>query len=142
MKIVVDANIIFAALIKDSTSRALIMFLEAEFYFPEDMLVEIQKYKELIKKKAGFSKEKFNMNLKKIFEYVQLVPYKEIEDHIKKAQEIMKDIDPKDAVLLAVFMAHKDSIIWSTDPHLKMQKLISVVTTKELLPIYKERYYQ
>ena len=142
MKIVVDANIIFAALIKDSTTRALIMFLEADFYFPEDMLAEIQKYKELIKKKAGFSEEEFNTNIQKIFEYVELVPPKEIVDHIKKAQEIMADIDPKDAVVLAVAMLHKGSIIWSTDPHLKMQKIIPAVTTKELLPLYKDRYYK
>lgn len=138
MKIILDANILFAALIRDSTTRELILLFQADFYFPEPLLEEMEKHKELIKKKAGFNESEFNHNLQRLFECIALVPFQELKENLDIAKKTMEKIDPDDAVVLAAALAHPRSIIWSTDRDLTEQKLVKAVTTKELWIEYKK----
>lgn len=140
MKVVIDANIIFAALLKDSITRKLLISLQVDFYFPEPLLEEIQKYKELIKKKAGYSESDFRRNFTIILEYVTLVSFSEMQPFIVQAKKIMGPIDPKDTLILAAALAHEGAIIWSTDAHLHIQKTVKAVRIPELLEKYKKQF--
>ncbi|MEK6982355.1 MAG: PIN domain-containing protein [Candidatus Micrarchaeota archaeon] len=136
MKFVIDSNILFAALMKDSTTKELIILLDVELYFPDSLMKEIFKYKDLIKKKAGFSEQEFHENLKTLLEYIILVPEEELKKFLNQALEEMKFIDPKDSPVLACALAHEGSVIWAQDEHLHKQKLVQAVRTKEVIDIY------
>ncbi len=53
MKIVVDTNRIMSALLRDGTSREIIIFGDIEFVTPEHAIEEIKKYKNMLLEKAG-----------------------------------------------------------------------------------------
>ena len=139
MKIVIDSNILFAALIKESTTRWIILFLEADFYFPEPLFEEVKKYKKLIEEKSGLNEAEFSQNLKKILEYVSIIPTEDLQKYLEEATKIMEKIDPKDSVVLAAALSVKDCIIWSSDKDLTGQVKAKTVSTKELFIEYKKQ---
>jgi predicted nucleic acid-binding protein len=51
LNIVIDSNILFSALIKDSLTRRIILDYDKTFLFPEFIFEEIQKHKEELLKK-------------------------------------------------------------------------------------------
>jgi len=58
MELVIDANILFAALIKKSGTSE--MLFKHTLYAPEFIFIEFQKYKEELKAKTHRSEEDFN----------------------------------------------------------------------------------
>ncbi len=59
MRIIVDVNPLISALLKDSTSRDIIVKSEQDFCFPEASVHKIRKYKAYILEKTGFSDLEF-----------------------------------------------------------------------------------
>ena len=57
MKIVIDTNMIIAALVKDSKAREVIMSNKFGFVSPDFVLEEVNKYKDEICKKSGLSRD-------------------------------------------------------------------------------------
>ncbi len=55
MNIVLDVNVFIAAVIRNSTVRRIIIEKDHEWYFPEQALEKIEKYKRLILEKAGLN---------------------------------------------------------------------------------------
>ncbi len=133
MIIILDSNVIIAALIKDSITRKIIIDLHPHIYFPEEMSKEIKKYKDIIKKKAKINEQQFLEAYQKLFKYIKTVPNDDILKYKEKAQRIMQEIDPKDHLLIAASFCFPDSVIWSNDPHLKMQTKVNTFTTLEII---------
>jgi predicted nucleic acid-binding protein len=133
MKIVLDTNILISALMRDSTTRRLIVELDEELLYPELGLKEIQKHKDLILQRSGLSENEFNTVLDTLFEYIGLVPNNAIQGYVERAKAFMLPIDEKDVIFLATSMALEDTIIWSDDKHFKQQNKAKVKTTKEML---------
>ena len=89
--------------------------------------------------KTSLSKEEYIKIFASLSEYVNIVPLKEYEDKIESAksmakgfskeeyEEFIKDID---FIALALEL---DCSIWSGDKLLKKQKVVEVLTKKELL---------
>ena len=67
MKLVVDSNIIIAALIKDGTTRSILLDDFFEFVTPDHTIDDIEKYKKEIEKKAKLTDDKFELLLALIF---------------------------------------------------------------------------
>ena len=133
--IVIDANIVFSALIKDESLTGRIIFSNKfSLFFPEDGLKEIEKYESYILKKRNNYKQKLSYDylLSCIFEVVKVVPSEYYEDKIKEAYEIMKDIDEKDTHYVALALK-LNCPIWSNDNDLKKQNKVKIYNTKELL---------
>ncbi|MBS3148586.1 PIN domain-containing protein [Candidatus Woesearchaeota archaeon] len=135
MNIILDANILIGALIRDSHIRRLIILSNIPLLYPEIMLHEIRKYKEVILQKSGIDEESYDKLLAKLLGYITLIPTEQLKEHLPEAKEIMKDIDIKDAPFIAAALACEDPIIWSDDAHFKMQKLITAYTTTEITKI-------
>ena len=57
MKFIIDRNIVISSLIKDSTTRELLLNEKFDYYLPEIVFVEVQKYKSYISKKAGLTED-------------------------------------------------------------------------------------
>jgi predicted nucleic acid-binding protein len=60
MNIIIDANIIFSALIKDSLTRRLILEYGDFFLFPSYVFVELNRHKSLLLKKSKMKDYEFN----------------------------------------------------------------------------------
>jgi predicted nucleic acid-binding protein len=131
MRLVVDANVLFAAMIKEGFTAELIISDKLQLFAPEFLFTEFVKYEDLILKKTHRSREEFNQFLDLLKEQITIIPKKEIIPFIDKAEKISPD--PKDTVYLALAFALK-SDIWSNDKKLKQaQQEIIVVSTEELI---------
>jgi putative PIN family toxin of toxin-antitoxin system len=131
MKIVVDANILFAALIKKGLTAELLMSDKLQLFAPEFLFAEFSKYKDLILKKTHRNEGEFNQFLEYLKEQIVIVPKKEILPFMDEAVKISPD--PKDTTYIALAIAINGNI-WSNDKRLKNNQFnINVYTTEELL---------
>lgn len=60
---VLDTNIIFSSLLKNSSTRKIILSDIFDLFAPEFLFTEIKKYEEIILKKSGIKKENFELLL-------------------------------------------------------------------------------
>ena len=135
MRFVIDTNIIFSALIKDSTTRRIILTSKFDFFIPEYVFIEIQKHSEEILEKSGYDQDDFDTMLDTIIGNINVIPTDEFKSYIPKAFKIMKDIDEDDTSFLALaFMINGDGI-WSNDPHFEKQNKIKVWKTKNIIEL-------
>jgi predicted nucleic acid-binding protein len=131
MRLVVDANILFAALIKEGLTAELLISDKLQLFAPEFLFQEFSKYNDLILKKTHRSRKEFNQLLDILKEQITIIPKKEITPFMDRAEKISPD--PKDTVYLALALA-LNSNIWSNDKKLKQgQETIIVFSTKELI---------
>ncbi len=134
MKIVIDTNMVIAALVKDSKAREVIMSSKFEFISPDFVLEEIGKYKDEICRKSGLSAYEFELLMALIFESINIIPAFDYETCKENAKIIMKD-DMKDVPYVACCLALKCDGIWTNDPDYKEKKEIRIFSTAELLEL-------
>ncbi len=136
MKVVIDVNIVIAALIKDSKIREIIKSSGFDYYFPEISFHKIVKYRKYIIKKAGISVDEFTVLLVKLFSHIKLVSRKEMLDYREEAKRIMKKTDEEDVpILTAALCLGNNIVIWSDDKHFDKQKRIRVLKTEEIISL-------
>lgn len=135
MKIVLDSNILFSALIKDSTTREIILNYQGLFLFPEFIFEEMEKYMGVLRKKSKLNEKEFQKLLSIILKKVLIIPNKAIKPFSKEALKIVKDLDENDVIFFACVLAYHDAILWSNDKKLKEQDKVQVFNTKEILEL-------
>jgi predicted nucleic acid-binding protein len=133
MKLVVDTNILFSGLIKDSITRKILLNPEYEFYVPDFFLYELKKYEVYLMKKTKLTKNEFKLILDQLLENLYLIPIKEYSEKLTEAKKIIGDIDEKDIPFIAVALSIRNDGIWSNDKHFKEQSEIKVYTTNDLI---------
>lgn len=132
MNIVLDTNIIIAALLKDATVRKILLEQKHEFYLPEYALKELARYTPEIIARAAVPEGSMENVLTEILRYVQLIPDHHLKRHMPLAESIMKDIDSRDASFIAAcFAVHADGIL-SFDNHFRQQHAVRVFSIEEL----------
>ena len=137
MNIIIDSNVLFSALIKDSLTRKLILEYDGFFLFPSYIFDEVEKHKHELMKKSRMIQKDFNTLLFIILRKVKIVDTNTLQDYNKEALEIIKDIDVNDAIFIACALAYPNSVIWSDDRKLKKQSKIQIINTKEIKDILK-----
>ncbi len=133
MRLVVDANILFSSLIKDSTTRRIIMLDDINLYTPEYVFIELEKHIDSIQKKSKLNRKSIELLLEIIMTNINVIPIDEYKKYIPEAFKIMKDIDENDTAFLAVALSLKVDGIWSNDPDFSKQDKIKTYTTKDLV---------
>ncbi len=93
MKLVLDSNIIFSALIKKSTTRNIILSDVFELHAPEYIFSEITKHKEHLLKKSKMNEGDFDALLLLLQKHIQLMPKEKYNENMALAEDILKDID-------------------------------------------------
>lgn len=131
MKLVLDSNIIFSALIRKSTARSIILSDVFDLHAPEYIFTEITKHKELLLRKSKMNEGDFNALLLLLQKHVHFVSKENYNEKMAMAEDILREIDITDSPFLALAMALNCSI-WSNDGHFKKQDQAGVYTTKEL----------
>ncbi|KKN00006.1 hypothetical protein LCGC14_1142180 [marine sediment metagenome] len=131
MKLVVDANILFAALIKEGSNAKLLISDKLQLFSPEFLFEEFSKYEKLILKKTHRPNIEFKNFLGLLKEQITIILKKIIVPFFDKAEKISPD--PKDTVYLALALAIKSNI-WSNDKKLKEgQNKVKIFSTDELI---------
>ena len=132
-EIVVDANVIVSALIKNSAARELLLKDKTPKLFTPDFIEE-----ELFKHSCEFA-EKLNVEendikiiLNEIFETaeIRVMPFQEYKYFMNKAVQLSPDLNDAPYFALALKL---NSPIWSQDKALKKQAIINVYSTHDLI---------
>ena len=117
MNLVIDTNRIMAGLLRDSTSRKIILHDSFSFYAPDYLGTEIRKHRLYLMKKAKIPGPDFDLLMHTLLEHVILVPFEDFEHEYEHAMQIMEMIDENDAPFLAVGLAMGIGSIWTEDRH-------------------------
>lgn len=133
MNIVIDSNILFSALIKDSTTRKIILDYDGFFLFPSYIFIEMEKHIDELLEKSKMNRADFDNLLHMVLKKVLVVPASVMKQYRDEALGIVKDIDINDALFVACALAHQESMIWSDDKKLKNQSRIKILNTKEMI---------
>ncbi|WP_297453373.1 PIN domain-containing protein [Persephonella sp.] len=135
MKIVVDANIIFSALIKGN--QVYIKILNNSDA-PDFIFVELEKYENRILRKVS-NRQKMKKIIHKLFKKISIIPKIGLaKTNIRKAYNLCKDIDEKDTPYVALAL-ELDAYLWTNDKKLenklKEKGFSKILTTEELVKL-------
>jgi predicted nucleic acid-binding protein len=131
MQFVVDANVLFSALIKDSVTLEFLFYDSAQFFAPEFILEEFYEHRTEILEKTKRTPEEFDSMFGYLEERIIVVPRDEYRDMLKQAEQISPDVDDIPYLALALKLA---APIWSNDRDLKeMQDMVKVYSTKDII---------
>lgn len=132
MKIVIDTNILMAGLLKDSIVREILVSKNFKFFLPEYAIGEVKKYKKELCEKSRYTEKEFEKLFSYLLENIKIVPKTEVNLYMKKAENIMKEIDIDDSSFIATCLAINADGILSFDRHLKKQNIAKVFSIKEI----------
>ncbi len=133
MKLVIDTNIIIAAMVKDGLARKIIFFGNVDLISPEFTMEEVYKHRDIILDKAHFTEEEFRILFLTILGRVKIIPKSRYISFLREADSLIGKIDYKDVPFLALSLAVRNDGVWSDDKHFKKQNKIRVLTTKEII---------
>jgi predicted nucleic acid-binding protein len=136
LKIALDSNILFSALIKDSLTRKMIIWYPEPFLFPSVIFDEMEKHKGELLRKSKMRVKEFEALLEILLRKVQIVPTDVLHPYKKQAYDLVKDIDIDDTLIIACALAYPGSILWSDDKKLKQQSLVPVINTTEMYRLF------
>ena len=138
MRLVIDTNIIFSALLhKKAREFDLIMLGDLNIYVCQFSTVELFKHKDKLLKFSGLTEDELLDNYYLILKKLNVIHERDIQKEVwMRAAELCSDIDPKDTVYVAASMM-LDAYLWSGDTKL-IDGLVSkgydsVITTAKLL---------
>ena len=136
MKLVIDTNVLIPALIKEGFMRDFIINQNYKFELisPAYVFSEIMKYKQYILKKARIDEKEFYSLLATLMKYVSVINPIYYNSFLDEADKIIGHIHKSDVVFIATALAFSCAI-WSDDKHFKMQDVIKVYTTDEVVEL-------
>ncbi|MFH1586674.1 MAG: PIN domain-containing protein [Candidatus Diapherotrites archaeon] len=129
MRVTVDANILFSALLRKGITRKIWFGLEMELFAPRFLLEEFQKYKGYLQNKFKGTREEFLDLSQKLLSQVKLVSDGDLKPFLPASASLTND--PKDWIYLACALK-EDTLIWSDDKEFKSQKRIRILSTPEM----------
>lgn len=132
MDLVVDANVLFSAAIKDSATPRSIGLDERPLHAPEYLFEEFERYRETLLERTHRDVEDFTTFIEILRGRISMVPRAKIDRSESEAESIRPD--PGDVPYFALALA-LDARLWSDDSVLREQSVVPVVTTAELLEL-------
>ncbi|MBD3312895.1 PIN domain-containing protein [Candidatus Woesearchaeota archaeon] len=132
MNLVIDANILFSALIKNSLTAELIFNQELRLYTCEFIIEEFFKYETEILLKTHRTEGQWITIMHQLREIITVIPKEEYSQFMDEAEKLCPD--PKDAIYFALAL-RLGCPIWSNDKRLKDQESIRIYSTAELKDI-------
>ena len=134
MDLVVDANEIFAALIKESKTHELIFDERLHLFTTEFFFTEFNKHSKEIQEKTGKTEEELNNLFDVLKKKIVLIPLEELLPYVDEAEKISPD--PDDVAYIALALKLKCAI-WSQDRKLKgKQNKVQVYSTEDLVRMF------
>lgn len=135
MKLIIDANVLIAALIKNDITADLLYSQNLQLFAPTQLLVEVRKYKDLIQQKSGVNDDKFEKLLMAFKRRITFIENEEFIDLLNKAEKISPDKSDTHYVGLSLKL---NMSIWSNDKALKdEQDSVTVYNTNDVAKILR-----
>ena len=134
MRLVVDANILFSALVAGKLTD-LFLSPKIELVAPELLFEELKKHSEELQQKSKLSEEDFQIVLKILERRVTVIPLKEFDHLFDKAEELLGE-HVKDAPYVALALQLRCPF-WTYEKRLLKTKEIESLTTEEVARIIK-----
>lgn len=122
MRLVVDANIAFRALIsRGGEIRAMLgPALPAELFAPNHLFVEMFKHKDAIVRASGLEEDDVLGALHVLLENIRFLEEASIPIGIwTEAYRLCRDVDPKDTPYVAMTLQLEDGQLWTFDCELR-----------------------
>jgi len=140
MRLVVDANELFAGIIakgKELQSWTLdILFSdEVELFAPFRLLAELEKNRDEIRRKSGFSLQDFEVFVGVLKLRVRFIPLEQFLDKVPEAKELAPHLKDIEYFALALKL---DCPIWAQEKAFKKQSKVKVFSTSELISFLSE----
>ncbi|MDE1834488.1 MAG: PIN domain-containing protein [Candidatus Micrarchaeota archaeon] len=138
MDLVIDANVLFAAFIKNSTTREILLTktpMPLRLYTTPFILEETYKYRKLLAKKTLLDENEIMELVLELISAsnIEIVKEKELDKFKDEAEKVSPR--ENDAPYFAVAL-YKNCKIWSNDKPIKRyQDKVDILTTKELLDL-------
>ena len=130
MIVVIDANILFSALIKNSLTAELIFNEDLKLYTCEFILEEFFKYEKEIMQKTHRTREQFIIIMHQLRDIITVIHKEEYSHFIVEAEKFSPD--PKDVMYFALAIKLGGNI-WSNDKLLKNQNKVKVYLISEIM---------
>ena len=127
--LVVDANVLFSALIKDSVTAELLLHQGFILFTPEFIMQEFLKYQADILNKTSRTEAEFMQIVNMLNDIITVVPSEEYSEFMNEAEVISPD--KKDVMYFALALKLKCAM-WSNDKHLKNQDKVKIYSTGDL----------
>lgn len=142
MRIVVDSNIVFSALLNSASTIGELLFnSEEQFTFsaPNYLKEEIEKHWKKLLKISKLSEEELRNAQLSVYKRIRFFDEHEIHEKVwKTTEDILKDIDLDDTAFIAL-AKHLRATLWSGDKALvlglRKAGFTKVVTTTELISL-------
>jgi predicted nucleic acid-binding protein len=134
MKLVIDANVLFASFIKNNLTRAIMLKKPFSFYSPDYLVDEFFEHLEELADKTMISPRTLKGKVKELLRLsdIKLVEKRDFEEFLDNASKIIPDSDDVAYVALALKL---NCAIWSNDKRLKEQNKVKVYSTEDLIDI-------
>lgn len=139
---VVDANKLIAAFLKNGLIRRIIVLSGIKLYTIEQVLEEVNEHKDELLVKAGIDERVYNLILEDILlPHIAVVEGRWVMDVADEAREISRGFDPDDWPVIA--LALKLGVpIWTNDKKImeasRSTRKFGAITTHELLEMLVE----
>ncbi len=134
MILIVDTNIIFSGLLRDSVTREMLIDCPFVLYVPETVLFEIRKYENEIIKRSGLTKREFETLFSLITENITIVEKEKYQTKITEADKLIGHIDKGDVPFVALALTIPNNGIWTeNEVHFKKQNKVKIWTTSDIL---------
>jgi predicted nucleic acid-binding protein len=135
MRLVVDANGLFAGIIAkgkklQSWTLDILFSDEVELFAPFRLLAELEKNRDEIRSKSGFSLSDFEAFVGILKLRVRFIPLEQFLDKISEAKELAPHLKDVEYFSLALQL---NCSIWSNEKAFKKQSKVKVFSTSDLI---------
>lgn len=132
MRLILDTNILIAALIKDSLTREILFWPGFEFLLPEYALEEVNRHKAKIVRHARLKSKDIDLLLGLLLESITVIPVERIAPYLQAAEALIGAVDPDDVPFVALALAEANDGIWSNDRAFEQLQGIQLWTTSDI----------
>lgn len=93
MKLVVDANVVISAIVRDSVARRLLFHPGLVLYSPAYLFDELEEHRQEIMKKAGLDEQGFTKFIDAIGRVITVLPVTAYAAYVEDAKSVLDDVD-------------------------------------------------
>jgi len=130
--IVVDANVLFGALLRDGTTRHLLLYGGLDLHTPGTIWREFERNRAYLLKKSRATDAAFGLLLDALRDRIGEVPLPLIGERLAEAQASLGSEDHLDAPYLAAALA-PGAALWTQDKELRAKATVPVLSTEDLV---------
>ena len=130
--VVVDANVLFGALLRDGTTRHLLLYGGLQLHTPAHVWGEFERNREYLLKKSGATEAALGLLLDAMRDRMADVPLLLIRERMEEAAKSLGPRGTLDAPYVAAAMA-LGATLWTQDKELKRKAPVPVVSTADVV---------